>query len=133
MLSTDRDRLVNYESPTHGLKDRTNSYKRRDGQEMSQGKYCRLLTDLILLSIPVLVKFSCFFFKFSFLAFWQSSKKKYDRKASAIFGLKEVAHVAQFALTSMHNNQDSNCIAYLTILMPILCMMIANPKMVEQL
>lgn len=101
---------MNHHAP-HGVKDRTNSYKRRDGQEMSQGKYCRLLTDLILLSIPVLVKFSCFFFKFSFLVFWQSSKKKkYDRKASAIFGLKEVARV----LSALHNSLLPLCITMKT-------------------
>lgn len=141
MLSTDRDRLVNYESPTHGVKDRTNSYKRRDGQEMSQGKYCRLLTDLILLSIPVLVKFSCFFFKFSFLVFWQSSKKKSTiGKLPQYLGWRKSLAFFQrctITLTSMHNNQDTNCVAYPPIFILIICMMLANPKnttvFVEQL
>lgn len=60
---------------------------------------------LFWLNVPVL------FFKFSFLVFWQSSKKKkYDRKASAIFGLKEVARV----LSALHNSLLPLCITMKT-------------------
>lgn len=57
------------------------------------------------------LNFPVFFFKFSFLVFWQSSKKKkYDRKASAIFGLKEVARV----LSALHNSLLPLCITMKT-------------------
>lgn len=109
MLSTDRDLLVNYESPTHGVKDRTNSYKRRDGQEMSQGKYCRLLTDLILLSFQYLFWLNFPVFIFLSVFFWQSSKKVRQesfRNIWVVGSRSRSINVAQFALTSVHNNQD---------------------------
>lgn len=56
------------------------------------------------------------FFKFSFLVFWQSSKKKSTiGKLPQYLGWRKSLAFFQrctITLTSMHNNQDSNCVAY---------------------
>lgn len=81
------------------------------------------------------------FLKFSSLVFWQSSKKKSTiGKLPQYLGWRKSLAFFQrctITLTSMHNNQDSNCVAYPPILILIICMMLANPKnttvFVEQL
>lgn len=90
---------------------------------------------LFWLNVPVL------FFKFSFLVFWQSSKKKSTiGKLPQYLGWRKSLAFFQrctITLTSMHNNQDTNCVAYPPIFILIICMMLANPKnttvFVEQL